>query len=231
MSITYHVAVPQYRWPTFAFLNDALAARGYPLYVHPIYESDDGAPLGTLDIGEPLRVRLLDEEMELDVFCRPIGHHPQRHVSPEEVNELLIEIGSEHRVTAENWEYTSSFGSSIKPKYLVPHQLLLGVLVKDFGGYGYEGQASTFGRDEWAAQLLAEAEATIARLRATPLIEEDAPAIANGPEQPQKPLFTFWRVLTAVVVLLFVAEFIDKNIYNFTPALTGADQGNVRAEN
>ncbi|MBV7258617.1 hypothetical protein [Erythrobacter crassostreae] len=223
MSLTYEVAVPKGKWPSFGQMNAALQQRGYPLRVLLQGDQQLDDPMQEFDGFLSFHVEFMGEFQEMEVYCAPYGPKGR---DTEDTNEHLEQIGSDHRVQDGDYNMNVGFSPSIPQKYFAPYCLLMGTLVRDFGGYGYEGQGPSFGRMDWAKELLDSAEGIVeyeqqqAKNTAALAREEaDAALVAKGDVQAkaeQKRGFPLWRTLALIVVALLVAEFVDKNIYNFT---------------
>ncbi|MEP3052045.1 MAG: hypothetical protein ABJP48_04805 [Erythrobacter sp.] len=228
MSLTYEVAVPKGKWPSFGQMNAALQQRGYPLRVLLQGDQKLDDPMQEFDGFLSFHAEFMGEFQEMEVYCQPYGPKFPDHRITEDTNEHLEEIGSGFRVKDGDHNMNVGFGPRIPQKYFAPYCLLMGALVRDFGGYGYEGQGPSFGRMDWAQELLDLAEGTIecerkqaASAAAKAGEDADAALVAETSAQAaakQKKGFPLWRTLAVVVVALLVAEFVDKNIYNFTGA-------------
>lgn len=226
MSLTYEVAVPQGKWPSFGHMNAALQQHGYPLRVLLQGDQKLDDPMVEFDGFLSFHVELMGEFQEMEVYCQPYGPKFPDHRLTEDTNEHLEQIGSDHRVKDGDHNMNVGFGSSIPQKYFASYCFLMGTLVSDFDGYGYEGQGPSFGRMDWAKELIETGLTAIAyekkqlALAAAQAKEEaDAALIAASTRKAaEKKGFPLWRTLAVIVVGLLVAEFIDKNIYNFTGA-------------
>lgn len=243
MSMCYEVAVPQGKWPSFAAMNAALAAGGYPLKVLLQGEQQPDDPMQEFDGFLSFHVEFMGEFQEMEVYCAPYGPKGR---DAEDTNEFFEELGSGHRVKDGDHNMNVGFSPSIPQNYFAPYCLLMGTLVRDFDGYGYEGQGPSFGRMDWAEELFANADATIEyEKRKKAEAEKEAqtpkvgtptmaqPAAANTAPTPTKKGFPIWRTLAVIVVALLVAEFVDKNIYNFTgagPVLGSASDADEAAQ-
>lgn len=201
LSLSFHVAVPPGRWPSFNEMNALIAKHGYRLVVVPQDGQSADDPMAEADgfLGFHAIFRGKVQEME----CY---HAVFADDTAEETNEFLQEIGSDHRVRSGAHEWAYGYGHSIEPEFLAPYYILAGILVVECGGYGYEGQGPSFGAEDYGRAELAEADRQI--------------AILNRPPPPRKLLglvpINFWTIFGGLTLLLLLAECVDNNIYNFT---------------
>lgn len=213
----FEVFVPRGKWPTFAAFNAALARRGYPMRVVPgagLAESDRLTQDSNWMLGT--RVQLNGEEY--------VGHLEEMSTNSaaidiEETNERLEECGSPFRATHDHDVLVTSFGANVAPQYLVPGVLMNVVMIKDFDGYGFDGEEMKFGREDyadwmfgWIAPYVQPKTEAVMSTGQSVAAEDDASASAVTP----KSRWTFWRIALVLFVLALAAEFIDKNVYNFT---------------
>jgi hypothetical protein len=163
MSFDAHAIVPASRWPTFAQLNAAMAARGYPASLEGFDSADEPVrPVPSVD----LRYGLTDEQisafgaLETGALVR--------------MNEELVEPDLNY------WIIDPVIQDGLRPAFeqfhlpakilhagdlLVTHcghslastwnagLYLIGSLILDFGGYGFELQGGAHGREAFAAEL------------------------------------------------------------------------------
>ncbi|MEP2549672.1 MAG: hypothetical protein ABJH26_00125, partial [Marinomonas sp.] len=116
MSLCYEVAVPQGKWPSFAAMNAALAARDFPLTVLCQGEQKPGDPMVEFDGFLSFHVRFMGELQEMEVYCGPYGNKGYDR-DTEEANELLEEIGSDHRIKDGDHNMNVGFGPRIPDEY------------------------------------------------------------------------------------------------------------------
>ncbi|MFK7842126.1 MAG: hypothetical protein AB8B54_07670 [Sphingorhabdus sp.] len=222
MSLTYEVAVPQGKWPTFAQMNAAFERHGYPMKVLVQGDQKLDEPMKEFDGYLSFQVDFMGELHELDAHCSQFGPAFPGMAYAEDANELLEDLGSDYRVKDGDHHYNVGMGTKAPPRHCAANYYMMGVLVTDFDGYGYEGQGGLFGRSAFSNEMLGYANAIVAdensKIAETAAIaERETQAISAAAEAAkQKRGFPLWRTLAAIVVFLLVAEFIDKNIYNFT---------------
>jgi len=202
-------------------MNAALQQHGYPLRVLLQGDQKLDDPMQEFDGFLSFHVEFMGEFQEMEVYCRPFGPKGR---DVEDTNEHLEQIGSDHRVKDGDYNMNVGFGPRIPQKYFASYCFLMGTLVSDFDGYGYEGQGPSFGRMDWAKELIDTGLAAVAYEKNQADLgaqqakqTADAALVAATHEKATaKKGFPIWRTLAVIVVALLVAEFIDKNIYNFT---------------
>ena len=227
----FEVFVPKNKWPTFAAFNAALVRRGYPMRVLPGEGKTENDPLRQ-DAHWLLKARVTLSGEEHVSYLEEMGVRPASYAL-EEANERLEECGSPFRVTDDYDVLTTTFGRRIDPKYLVPGVLMNVVMINDFDGYGLDGEEMKFGRQDYADEMLSwiasdlkpendlppsGGVAASKEVPHSPQTDLPAPAPSAAAVKEQRPKFrwTYWRIALVFIVLILLAEFIDKNIYNFT---------------
>lgn len=229
----FEVFIEPTKRPTFAAFNAALAKHDYPMRVVPAKGQQD-SDLLTDDGRYMLETRVVIDGEEQVVFLEEMSVGIGLE-GAEETNERLEECGSPFRVTDDDHVMMTTFGRDIPPKYLVPGVLMNVVMINDFGGYGFDGESMVFGREDYANEMLSWIASDLkpqnlqpqtgnreAGQAETALEPSSSPKPANAPEttvaphEEKKFRWTLWRILFALIALMFVAEFIDKFIYNFT---------------
>ena len=227
----FEVFVPRTKWPTFAAFNAALAKRGYPMRVLPGEGKTENDRLAE-NARWMLEARVI---LNGEEHVSHLEEMSTRSVldDVEETNERLEECGSPFRITDEYDVLMTTFGRRIDPKYLVPGVLMNVVMINDFDGYGFDGEEMKFGRQEYADEMLSWIASDIksqndlppagdvaasAQVPHSPQTDlpTPAPSLATMEEHKPKSRWTFWRIALALFLLALAAEFIDKNIYNFT---------------
>lgn len=211
MSIDYEVIVPGDRWPTFADANRALRARGFPVEIVPGKSMASDEPIQNVARTLGMLVRVNRTPLELQVFVGPFSD-PIR--ADDETNETLEMIGAEIR--ARPGDYQFSVGLHSSPDEWTAASYIMAVLVLDFGGYGYELQAESHGRDPWAFDLIEAARQGFAS-PLTARVQSEAPVSVNqvptrkwiSNPRPFRGENLFWLVafVLAAIVGFALSEF------------------------
>lgn len=230
----FEVFVPDGKWPTFAEVNAALARRGYKMTMVPQAGQTENDPLFHHQYMFKVRFEMGGQDYEEYLEESSAGRFEQAWLGQyaddcEETNERLEECGSPYRVAPGEHVLKTCFSPHVEPRYVVPPVLLNAVMIKDFGGYGFDGEEMKFGRDDFADRMLSwiaphvrpegEAPSTSATPVAVPASSSAplAPAAETLPEtQKPKSRWGYWRIILIILLLFLAAEFVDKNIYNFT---------------
>lgn len=145
MSTGYDVIVPKGRWPGVAALDRAMAARGFPVAL--VSQPDPGAAVREVKRTLGLPVLLEGRRIELEAMIGVFDPSPD-----DETNETLEMIGADFRATPGDHLFSVALRAS--PEEWTAASYVMATLVLDFDGYGYEMQAESHGRAEWAEELI-----------------------------------------------------------------------------
>lgn len=204
MSIVYSVIVPEGKWPTFAEMNALLRMRSYPLEVIPHSPQTKHSPMAEHGGFLSFACKFRGELQEMDCY-----HVVYDACRVEDTDNWLESIGSPFRTATGMHHWDFSFGPKTPPQFLIPYLLIATTLVLDCDGYGCEGQAPSFGKEDWANDLLAAAKVMAKDLPKVVARHKTRRTIKGIP-------INLWTILAVIVILLLIAEGIDQHIWNFT---------------
>ena len=218
----FEVFVPKERWPTFSKLNAALETRAYPVRVLPQEGQNPDSPLAPIDWELATLLTVRNEERR--IILEEASSNVIEAIDAEDINERLEESGSSYRVSPGMTNFVTSFNVNGPSDFTAAAVLLNAVMILDFDGYGFDGEEMKFGRQDYAERMLAWIQTDLnpagisgaqQNEHGSELPTAEAKGTTAAPLKSRKG-FPLWRTLAVIFLLLLLAEFVDKNIYNFT---------------
>ena len=149
MSVDFYVAVPAGQWPAPAAIEQCLVERGYPAKLkrfpayNPIKSVTDGA--------------LVEVDQKTEAYLE--GELAPAHIAKDEVafiNQRLEGSGDKFRVSGDMALMSVRVRSAAEMRAAA---YVISSLIVCSGGFGFEPQGDTHGRDDFAKSLIAGAEA------------------------------------------------------------------------
>jgi hypothetical protein len=148
VSVDFYVAMPAAHWPTTAAVNECLEARGYPVLLQrfPAFATDRAVTDGALAMVDGKDQAYL----EGDLLPAKLARQGEQDI----VDQMSATPDSK-------WNNDSALLSFRlrSPAEVTAASYLISALIVCFHGYGFEPQGRTGGRDEFAQNLIAGAQA------------------------------------------------------------------------
>jgi hypothetical protein len=148
MSFDYFIAVHASDWPTAKAVQEALEKHGYPLRL----ANAPPEPFAVADFREGLEVSFEKRRVVLEAEIE----RAEDADDPDSLFGYIAQCAAPN-FTISNGDYFLTLTFRSDADQIRAGLYLAAAMILSFKGYGFENQAETHGREDFAAQLLAEA--------------------------------------------------------------------------
>lgn len=148
MSVDFYVAVPAANWPTAAAVRQCMTDRGFPVAIKhfPILDSASVVRHGVL-------VAIDGKDAYLEGELAPAALMPEE---VQEVNGRLMGVSASERIRGTDAIMSIRIAT---PNEMRATSYVISALIVCFGGFGFEPQGDTYGREDFARVLVQDAGA------------------------------------------------------------------------